>query len=60
MDLDVKYKRRRGVKGESEVWSLSKDGAAIYYVWKFMWKQVWGISEDQELSFGQKSEMTIG
>lgn len=36
MDLDVRYKRR-GVKGESEVWSLSKDGAAIYYMWKFTW-----------------------
>lgn len=23
-------------------------------------KLVWGISEDQELSFGHKSEMTIG
>lgn len=38
MDLDVRYNRKRGVKAESKVWSLSKDGAAIYYVWKFMWK----------------------
>ena len=28
--LDMRYKRKRGVKPESKVWNLTKNGPAIY------------------------------
>lgn len=37
MDLDVRYKRKRGVKAESKIWDLSKDKVAIYYSEKSIW-----------------------
>lgn len=44
MDLDMRCKRKRGVKAEAKGWGLSKDGAAFTRMWSPYGKQVWGIS----------------